>query len=104
MTKKKSNNYLHHLAVGIGFAGLIIWYYIGKELGFLDWMIQLMPVKYAGAGMMLGIMIMMTPGFFIWSRYNRWIEKKLKVKGMYYEDEYYKEQDALKEKKKKTNQ
>lgn len=100
MTKQEKNKLLHHVAVGTGFAGLIIWYYIGKELGFLDWMIQQMPVKYAGSGMMLGIMIMMTPGFFIWSRYNRWIEKRLSISGIYYEDEYYKEQDALKEKKK----
>jgi hypothetical protein len=48
---------------------------------------------------MVGIMIMMTPGLFLWTLYNRWIEKRLKVKGIYYEDEYYKENEALKTKK-----
>ena len=38
---------------------------------------------------MLGIMLAMTPGFFIWKLYNRWLERKLAVTGKYYEDEYY---------------
>lgn len=100
MSKEKSNKLPHHIAVAIGFAGLILWYYAGKELGFLDWMIQQVPRDYAGAGMMLGVMIMMTPGFYLWTLYNRWIEKKLSVKGIYYEDEFYKENEELKNKKK----
>ncbi len=99
MTDKKDTKLLHHIAVGAGFIGLIAWYYIlGIQLGFLDWMIQQMPPKYAGSGMMIGIMVLMTPGFFIWSRFNRWVEKKLSVSGIYYEDEYYKHQDELKKK------
>ncbi|MDO6513278.1 MULTISPECIES: hypothetical protein [Neptuniibacter] len=100
MTEKNSKKYLHHLAVGTGFVGLILWFYIGRELGFLDWITQQMPDKYAGSGLMLGIMILMTPGFFLWSRFNRWAEKKLNVSGIYYEDEYYKNEDKLKQKKK----
>lgn len=97
MTNDKRTKLLHHCAAGAGFAGLILWYYAGYKLGFLDWIIQQVPPRFAGSGMMIGVMIMMTPGFFIWSRYNRWVEKKLKVTGIYYEDEFYKENEALKD-------
>lgn len=98
MTEKKDNNLLHHLSVGIALIGLFLWFYIGRELGFLNWVTQQMPAKYAGSGYMLGVMILMTPGFFLWSRFNRWSEKKLKVSGIYYEDSFYKDEDALKKK------
>lgn len=92
MAEQQNNKLLHHIAVAVGFIFLIVWYYTGYTLGFLDWMIQQAPREYAGAGMMVGVMIMMTPGFFIWSRYNRWVEKKLSIKGIYYEDSFYKDE------------
>ena len=90
---------LHHLAVGAGFIGLLTWFYIGRQLGFLEWITAMMPPKYAGAGLMVAIMLLMTPGCFIWSRYNRWIERELGIKGRYYEEEYDKEQAELKQAK-----
>ncbi len=101
MTEKYSNKLLHHIAVAVGLIGLGAWFYFGRYSGFLDWIILQVPQKYAGSALMLGIMLMMTPGFFIWTLYNRWIEKKLSIKGIYYEDEYYKDQDQLKNKRKK---
>jgi len=98
MTESNHNKLHHHIAMGAGFLGLIAWYYFGRYSGFLDWIILQVPERFAGSALMLGIMIMMTPGFFIWTRYNRWIEKRLNVKGRYYEDEYYKNQKALKSK------
>ncbi|MBY4675273.1 hypothetical protein [Marinobacterium arenosum] len=83
------NKTLHHIGVGAGFLGLILWYYAGHQLGILDWVAQQVPERYAGGGLMLGIMLLMTPGFFIWKLYNRWLEAKLSVRGRYYEDEYY---------------
>lgn len=50
-----------------------------------------MPSGYEGSGLMIGIVVMMTPAFFIWSRFNRYVEKKLNIKGVYYEDSYYKD-------------
>lgn len=99
MTESKHNKLHHHIAVAIGFIGLIAWGYCGRYSGFLDWIILQVPEKYAGSALMVGIMIMMTPGLFLWTLYNRWIEKRLKIKGIYYEDEYYKENEALKTKK-----
>ena len=60
-----------------------------KWLGLLDWATQIMPEGYAGAGLMLAIGLSMTPAFFIWSQFNRYTEKKLNIKGKYYEDDYY---------------
>jgi len=40
--------------------------------------------------LLFGIIIGMTPGFFIWKHYNRWVEQKLGVTGKYYEDGFYK--------------
>lgn len=80
---------LYLLASGIGFLGLIGWFVIGRELGILDWASQLVPASHQGAGIMLGIMLMMLPGFFLWKLYNRWIEKRLQVKGVYLEDDVY---------------
>ena len=96
MTEPKNKNLLHHIAVAAGFIGLLAWFYVGRELGFLDWIVLQVPEKYAGAALMVGIMIMMTPGCFIWARYNRFIEKRLSIKGVYYEDEYYKKDAELK--------
>lgn len=96
MSEQKKKNLLHHIAVGIGFVGLLVWLYIGRELGFLDWIILQVPRDYAGAALMVGIMIIMTPGFFIWTRYNRWIEKRLKIEGIYYEDGFYKDPEEPK--------
>ncbi len=50
-----------------------------------------MPTGYEGSGLMIAIVVMMTPAFFIWSRFNRYVEKKLNIKGAYYEDSYYKD-------------
>lgn len=84
-----SQKFLHHLGVGAGFAGLIVWFYFGRELGILEWVTAQVPESYSGAGVMLGIMIMMTPGFYLWTLFNRWMERKLAVTGTYYEDAYY---------------
>lgn len=84
-----NNNTLHHIATGIGFAFLIGWYLLCRHLGFIDWVTLQTPPDYAGSGLMLAIIIMMLPAFFIWSRFNRWVEKKLNIKGIYIEDSYY---------------
>ena len=86
-----NQNLLHHIATAIGFAGLIGWYYAASKLGILDWGINLVPREYAGAGMMLGVMVAMTPGFFLWKLWTRWTEKKLGITGKYYEDDFYKD-------------
>ncbi|WP_293265882.1 hypothetical protein [Neptunomonas sp.] len=84
-----SSNTLHHLATGVGFAFLIGWYLLCRHLGFIDWVTLQMPEGYEGSGLMLAIGIMMTPAFLIWSRFNRFIENKLDIKGKYYEDSFY---------------
>ncbi len=99
MSEQSHNTLLHHIATGAGFLGLIGYYLMVEKTGFFEWMTSLMPQQYAGAGLMLAIMISMTPGFFIWKHYNRWIEKKLNVKGKYLEDEYYKAQEEQRNKK-----
>lgn len=99
MTEQKDNKLLHHLAAAAGFIGLLAWFYVGRSFGIVDWIALQVPEKYTGAGVMLGIMVVMTPGCFIWSRYNRWIEQRLSIKGIYYEDEYYRENDKLKAQK-----
>ena len=93
-----SNNTLHHITTGIGFLFLIGWYLLFRKLGFLDWCTMQMPSGYEGSGLMLAIVIMMTPAFFIWSRFNRFVERKLNIKGTYYEDSYYQEKTKSNEK------
>jgi len=80
---------LYLCATGAGFAGLIGWFFVGRTLGILDWATQLLPESHAGAGLMLGIMLMMAPGFFLWKLYNRWIEQRLQVRGRFLEDDVY---------------
>ncbi|MEH6444310.1 MAG: hypothetical protein V7784_10455 [Oceanospirillaceae bacterium] len=86
-----SKNLKHHLATALAFAFLVLWYYVLQHFQFFDYMTELMPLEYKGTGLMLGIGLGMTPAFFIWSRFNRWAEKKLDIKGMYYEDSFYSE-------------
>lgn len=85
---------LYLLATAAGFCGLIAWFVIGRKLGILDWISQLFPASHAGAGVMLAVMLLMTPGFLVWKYYNRWIERRLQVKGRYYEDDFYRDRDA----------
>lgn len=86
---EKRTKFLHHIGVGVGFLGLILWFFAGRELGVLDWAESLAPEGYAGAALMLGIMIMMLPAFALWTMFNRWLERRLKITGRYLEDEYY---------------
>jgi len=88
-TDTSHSKLLHHLGAALGFVGLILWYYIGERLGLTVALSHFFPSSHSGVGLMLGIMLVMTPGFFVWKFYNRWLERKLSVKGRYYEDEYY---------------
>jgi hypothetical protein len=80
---------LHHIATAAGLLFLGAWYVLFKQLGLLDWIINLVPQSHAGAGLMLGIAAVMMPGFFLWKLYNRWVERRLDIRGIYYEDAYY---------------
>jgi hypothetical protein len=93
-----NKSHLHHLATAIAFAFLITWYYLLNSYGFFEYFSELTAQQYQGAGLMLGIAIGMTPAFFIWSRFNRWVEKKLDIKGIYYEDGFYKDDEKGKDK------
>lgn len=88
----EGNKLLHHLGVAAGFVGLLLWFFSAQTLGVIDWVTQQVPESHRGAGLMLGIMLVMTPGFFLWKLYNRWLEKRLQISGRYYEEEYYREQ------------
>ncbi len=81
---------LHQLGVGLGFTGLILWYFAADQSGAIETITLLIPESHRGAGLMLAIIIVMTPAFFIWKLFNRWLEKRLSIKGRFYEDEYYK--------------
>ncbi len=96
--------FLHHLGVGAGFLGLIGWFWAGRELGIMDWATQQVPPQFGGAGLMVGIIVVMTPGFFIWKWINRWLERTLSVTGIYYEDAYYASMDKAQADKKKAQQ
>lgn len=88
---------LHHLGAGAGFLGLILWGYLADRFGLFTLLKQFFPESHSGAAVMLGIMLVMTPGFFLWKHYNRWLEKRLAIKGRYYEDDFYKQDsDKLK--------
>ncbi|WP_370298796.1 hypothetical protein [Pontibacterium sp.] len=93
----KNQKLLHHIATAIGFVGLLAWMYAARTLGIFEWGATLVPEKYAGSGVMIAIMVAMAPGLFLWKLWNRWVEKKLEIKGKYYEDDFYKED--LKKKK-----
>lgn len=80
---------LHHAGVAAGFLFLIAWFYLGRKSGFLDWAVSLSPQSHAGAVLMVAIMMMMLPAFFMWKYANRWLEKKLNITGRYYEDDVY---------------
>jgi len=86
-----NSNIKHHLATAIAFVFLILWYYALHKLNFFEFISSLFSQQYQGSGLMLAIGLGMTPAFFIWSRFNRWVEKKLQIKGKYYEDGFYKE-------------
>ncbi len=87
----KHSRLLHHLGVAVGLSGLILWFWAGRSLGFLDWMTALFPAQHAGAGLMVGIMLMMLPALLLYRQYNRWLESRLRITGRYYEDDFYRD-------------
>ncbi|MBV1789195.1 hypothetical protein KQ940_14145 [Marinobacterium sp. D7] len=93
MAKPSKQTLLHHLGTGAGFLFLILWFYAGRELGVMDWATKVAPEGYSGAALMLSIMIMMTPAFALWTLVNRWLERRLQIKGRYLEEEYYRSLD-----------
>lgn len=98
MTTENSNapgrtRLLHHLGVALGLIGLILWFWAGRSLGFLDWITRMAPEGYAGAGLMLGIMLLMLPALLLYRQYNRWLERRLNISGRYLEDEVYRRKE-----------
>ncbi len=84
---------LHHIGVALGLTGLGIYYLIIDASGFLEWATSQVDEEYAGSALMVGIMVSMTPAFLVWKYYNRFLERRLAIKGIYYEDSFYKKPD-----------
>ncbi len=82
----------YHVLVGLGFVALIAWFYLMRELQFMSWVTSLGPATHAGAMNMLAIILWMLPGFLVWKYYMRFINRKLKITGIFYEDHFYKDQ------------
>ena len=95
---KLNNKIVHHIGVGAGFIGLILWYLLGQKMDLFQTITELFPASHNGAGFTVAIIIWMTPGFFIWKLFNRWIERVLAIKGQYYEDSYYQNESDTKKK------
>ncbi len=85
---------LHHIATAAGLLFLGGWFWFFRSLGALDRITGLLPESHAGAGLMIGIAVVMLPAFFIWKLYNRWVERRLGIRGIYYEDHYYSKENG----------
>jgi len=85
---------LHHLGVAAGLLALLLWFWLGRRLGFLDWMTALFPPDHAGAGLLVGIMLLMLPALLLHRQYNRWLETRLAIRGRYYEDDFYADRNS----------
>ncbi len=86
---ESNRSILYHILMGLGFLALIGWFYLMREIGFMVWLSSMGPDTHKGAMNMLAIMIWMLPAFLCWKYYLRYINRKLKIRGMYYEDHYY---------------
>ncbi|MGB1237496.1 MAG: hypothetical protein ACPG4U_04750 [Pseudomonadales bacterium] len=95
----KNTKLLHHSATALGFAFLILCYYLLQEVGYFNLISGFFPLEYAGAGLMLGIGSGMLVPFALWNRFTKWTEKRLNIKGRYYEDSYYNEPTHTKDNK-----
>ena len=84
---------IYHLLMGIGFLGLIGWFYLMRQLEFMVWLSAFGPESHKGAMNMLAVMVWMLPAFFCWKYYVRFINKRLNIGGIYYEDHYYRSED-----------
>lgn len=92
------SNTLHHIGTAVGLIGLGVWFLVAEKLSIFKVITELFPESHAGAGLMLAIMLVMAPGFFVWKFFNRWLEKRLDIKGIYYEDSYYNQTKNLSKK------
>ena len=84
------SNKLHHMGTALGLIGLGVWFLAAEKLSVFEKITELFPESHSGAGLMFAIMVVMAPGFLVWKYYNRWLEKRLNITGIYYEDSYYK--------------
>lgn len=83
---------LYHLAMGVGFLYLIGSFYLMQTAGFTAWVAGLGPASHRGTLQLVAIMVWMTPTFLLWKYYVRWLNRTLRIKGIYYEDSYYNSQ------------
>ncbi|OMH25263.1 hypothetical protein [Motiliproteus sp. MSK22-1] len=98
---KKRNpdrNIIYHFLVGLGFLALIGWFYLMREIEFMTWVTALGPETHKGAMNMLAVMIWMLPAFLCWKYYMRYINRKLDIQGIFYEDHYYGKPTPVKDK------
>jgi len=71
-----SNNLKHHIGSAIGLTLLMLWFWLLRELGWLDYASTLAPEGYGGAALTFAVGFGMIPGFWLWGRWQRWVDKK----------------------------
>ena len=87
--RNPDRNIIYHFLMGLGFLALIGWFYLMREIEFMAWITALGPESHKGAMNMLAVMIWMLPAFLCWKYYMRYINRKLNIQGIFYEDYYY---------------
>ncbi len=87
--EKTERNILYHILMGLGFLALIGWFWLMREIEFMSWLSAMGPASHTGAMNLLAIMVWMLPGLLCWKYYVRYINRKLKITGIFYEDHFY---------------
>ncbi|WP_210396324.1 hypothetical protein [Motiliproteus sediminis] len=89
MNRNSDNPLLYQLLMASGLLALIGWFALMRQVGFMSWLTSLGPDSHIGALNLVAIMLWMLPALLIWKYYLRWINRRLRVRGIYYEDSYY---------------
>lgn len=83
-----SNKLVYYPLLGLGFVFLVGWFYLMRELNFMEWLAQFGPSTHKGSFNMLAIMLWMIPSLLVWKYYLRWLNRRFEIGGQHDQDRH----------------
>lgn len=85
----------YYLLQALGLALLVGWFYLMRQLGWIEWLTMQGPDSHKGSFNLLAIMLWMLPALLAWKYYSRLLHRWFDIGGQFDEDRHnaqYKDQ------------
>jgi hypothetical protein len=78
-----SNKLIYYPLLGLGLVFLVVWFYLMRQVNFMEWLAQFGPETHTGSFNMLAIMLWMVPALLLWKYYLRWLNRRFEIGGQH---------------------